>query len=559
MWGGSRNTARIVNPVVPTNQSGIAARSSWVVAAGCALVGFVVFQFWGNAVRGYIDTSSVFWWWGWQWFNPASESQHGPLILGLSVWLAWRNLTKPEGGSQKSEVGSPWPGAVAMVVGLGVHLLGYAVQQTRFSIIAVMIFAWGVLRLGGGTRWGQATAFPLALLVFSIPMGVLDAVGFHLRLGVIATTEVIAQLAGIEVLRNGTQLFSPDGSYQYDVAAACSGVRSLMAMLALAALVGFLGPRAWWRRGVVFLLAFPLTFVGNVVRISGIVFAGEWLGQGAGEFVHDWAGFVVFVIVLVGVQFAAGWLERRELPRSPADPDSRGIGYSVGSRSLRLAGLTVGFAALGTVSVIERLEALGNSAESGIPLAADGLNPAPLPQFIGTDWIGQETEVTAVEREMLPADTGYARRLYVSLDDRREQVFVSIVLSGQDRSSIHRPELCLVGQGWSIVGHAETVFGETIPAAQLSLQREFVADDGVTRKIPAVFAYWFVGRDRVVPTTWQRMMHTALNRLRLRPDRWAYVVVQAAVLPGESEADARARMERVAVPLLGQLSPGGGE
>jgi len=125
-----------------------------------------------------------------------------------------------------------------------------------------------------------------------MPVGVLDSVGFHLRLGVIATTEIIAGVAGIELVRNGTQLFSPDGSYQYDVAAACSGMRSLMAMLALSAIMGYIGPRSWWRRSVVFLLAFPLTFVGNVVRISAIVFAGEWLGQGAGEMVHDWAGFI---------------------------------------------------------------------------------------------------------------------------------------------------------------------------------------------------------------------------------------------------------------------------
>ncbi len=523
------------------------------------MIGFVVFQFWGNAVRGYIDTPSVFWWWGWQWFNQESEAQHGLLVLALTGWLAWRNLSKPEVRGQQSAVTPIWPGIAAMLGGFALHLLGFAVQQTRISIVALMVFAWGVLRLGGGVRWGRATAFPIALLVFSIPVGVLDSVGFHLRLGVIATTEVIARAAGIEVLRNGTQLFSPDGSYQYDVAAACSGVRSLMAMLALAALVGYLGPRAWWRRGVVFLLAFPLTFIGNVVRIAGIVFAGEWLGQSAGEFVHDWAGFVVFLIVLVGVQMASGWIEERGSGPAKADQERHHNGDILAGRSLRIAWVVVTLSAFGTISLIERLENLGSSATPGIPLAVDGLNPAPLPQFIGTDWIGQEAEVTAVEREMLPEDTGYARRLYVSLDDRREQVFVSVVLSGRDRTSIHRPELCLVGQGWSIVGRSETVFGEDVPAALLRLEREWMTDSGHRARVPALFAYWFVGRDGVVTTTASRLWRTALNRLRLQPDRWAYVVVQAAVLPDETEQDARSRMERVAQPLLGQLSPRGSD
>ena len=308
MSGEARNTKDSVNSPSSANQSGI-GRSPWLAATVCGGVGFVVFQFWGNAVRGYIDTSSVFWWWGWQWFNPASESQHGPLVLGVAIWLAWRNLAKD--GKRQSEQ-SLAPAVLAMFAGLGIHLLGYAVQQTRISIAAVMLFAWGVMRLGGGSRWGSAVMFPLGLLIFAVPVGVLDAVGFHLRLGVIATTELIAGLAGIELVRNGTQLFSPDGSYQYDVAAACSGMRSLMAMLALSAIMGYIGPRTWWRRSVVFLLAFPLTFLGNVVRISAIVFAGEWFGQGAGELVHDWAGFIVFVIVLGGVQWASNTLEESD-------------------------------------------------------------------------------------------------------------------------------------------------------------------------------------------------------------------------------------------------------
>ena len=78
-------------------------------------------------------------------------------------------------------------------------------------------------------------------------------------------------------------------------------------------------------------------------------------------------------------------------------------------------------------------------------------------------------------------------------------------------------------------------------------------------QVPALFAYWFVGRDRVASTTVERLWHTALNRLRLRPDRWAYVVVQTAVLPDENEESARERMERVAKALRNQLTPVGGE
>ena len=60
-------------------------------------------------------------------------------------------------------------------------------------------------------------------------------------------------------------------------------------------------------------------------------------------------------------------------------------------------------------------------------------------------------------------------------------------------------------------------------------------------------------------TTFQRIWHTALNRLRLRPDRWAYVVVQTAVLADENEESAQRRMEQVARALRNQLTPGWGK
>lgn len=521
------------------------------------LVGLVVWQFWGNAVRGYIDTRSVFWWWSWQWVNPASETQHGPVILALAGWVFWRNLRKLGAGSGQADC-SLAPALGAMGGGLAVHLLGYAVQQTRISIVAWLLFSWGIMWAAGGGRWARAAMFPLGLMVFAIPMGALDAVGFHLRVVVIATTEVLVNAIGVEVVRNGTQLFSPDGSYQYDVAAACSGVRSLMALLALSALVGYLGLRSNGRRVGVFLLAVPLTVVGNVVRISAIVLAGEWLGQGAGEFLHEWAGFVVFLIVLGGVQLAVNWLAQREKLGEPVDAVPAGKESNwTHLKAWQLTGGVVLMAVV-TVGLITRVEAVSGRATAGVALAEGGIDPQGLPVFLGSDWIGQEAEISAIERELLPADTGYARRTYISLDDRAKQVFVSVVLSGRDRSSIHRPELCLVGQGWSIGGQRPGKFttkGGDVPATWLSLRREVVGVGGQRTEVTSLFAYWFVGRDRVVASTGERMWRTALNRLRLKPDRWAYVVVQSVIMPEESEEDARGRMESVVRELAPQLTP----
>jgi hypothetical protein len=212
-----------------------------------------------------------------------------------------------------------------------------------------------------------------------------------------------------------------------------------------------------------------------------------------------------------------------------------------------VVGLTV-LAAAGVVWATVRLDAVQVSPRTGVKLAANGLDPVALPNFLGLDWVGQNAEVTPVEREVLPPDTGFSRRNYVSLHDRNQQVFVSIVLSGRDRTSIHRPELCLVGQGWTIRGAERRQFaglgGAALPVTLLRIDREATTRRGEKVVVPALFAYWFVGADRTVASHWERMIYSSVDRLRhFQSHRWAYIVVQTHALDGE--AAALARMQQV--------------
>lgn len=550
----------------------------WLPAVASALAGFAVFQFWGNATRGYIATRSVFWWWGSQWFNPASETQHGIMILGIAAWLLWRNLgenskrqtpnPKYQGTSTKEQVtsaeeaetkpkrredgtgenASVWMAGMAMLGGLALHLLGYAVQQTRLSVVALLLFTWGVLVLGGGKRWGRAGAFPLAFMIFAIPVDVLDTLGFYLRIGVTGAASGIAHALGIDVVRNGTQLFSPHGGYQYDVAAACSGVRSLMALAALSLLMGYLNLRGWWARLVLLVLCGPFTFIGNVVRTTAIIVAAEWFGQRAGNVVHEWFGFVVFGIVLGLQLLAVKALQYRKVENGEWKSESEGRKSEIeiwrfprwgGTAVVVLAAVLVMFAA-------HRLDTVQVRPEVGIATASNGRDPADLPSFLADGWIGQDVPVSAIEHEVLPPDTGFARKNYVWLHDSARQVFMSIVLSGRDRTSIHRPELCLEGQGWTITGRFGHDFvypgpgRAKVPATVLRVRREVVSAQGGRVAVPSLVAYWFVGRDRVVAGHWERMWWSAVDRLEhWQGSRWAYVLVQTNVSDGEAAALAR--------------------
>jgi exosortase len=536
--------------------------------AVCALAAAVIFQFFGNATRGYIDTASVFVWWGTQWFDPASELEHGPLVLAVATWLFWRNLRRERVGAQAAlesgnldtvcgeRAAKRWA-CLVMCSGLALHLASYAIQQTRVSIVALLIVAWGVLLFAGGRQWGRAALFPLGFLLLALPAGFLDAlgVGFYLRLGVTESVHALAHAVGLDVIRNGTQLFAPDGQYQYDVAAACSGIRSLMAIVALAVLVAYLNFRSLWVRGVVVLASLPFVFLGNVTRVALVVFVGEWRGHNAGERLHAWSGFVVFMVVL-GLLLALVAVLRRWGAAGVEEPVATGSvcaeeggakagdsGFAV-ARERWLIALVVVCVAGGVGWSAVRLERLPVGESVGVRLDVAGANPAELPEFLGAAWVGRETEVTAVERETLPPDTGYSRKNYVRLGRAQEQVFFSIVLSGRDRTSIHRPELCLIGQGWTVRASERRTLRvsdrEEIAVSLLHIEREMVRADGGRVLVPALFAYWFAGHDALVATHREMLWQGAVDRVsRGQADRWAYVVAQTLADDGEDAAWAR--------------------
>ncbi len=562
-------------------------RASWVAAAFCGGALLLLFQFFGNPVRGYIDTASLFYWWGFQWVNPASEGEHGWLILGLSGWLLWRNLKNAEcqmpnaeWSEQSSSALGTWHSSfaamAAIAAGLALHALGFVAQQTRVGIVGFLLCLWGVLRLGGGRRGGRAAVFPIGFLLFAIPLNLLDSVGFALRMWVVEASAALARGAGIAVLRSGTLLASPDGSYHYDVAAACSGIRSLTAMVALSLLIGYLNFSSWRRRAAVLLLCFPLVYAGNVARILAIVFAAHHGGPKWGGVAHEVMGYGVFGIVLGGVLAGASalrrwWPEPENRDGRPARPSEEAAGEGAGGRAARpyrVAAIVV-VLVVGEMFFLRHLAQLPARGGAGVLLAADGVSPVELPGFLGTEWIGQRAPISDVEREILPADTGFSRRNYAFVADRRHGVFLSVVLSGRDRSSIHRPELCLVGQGWTIAGtgrhtfrypgRPEAAFAATILRVQREVQTPAAAGKPPGREVvPQLVAYWFVGSERVVPGHVHRVLLDAWNRVtRARADRWAYVLMQTDAR--DSEAAALARLQTVldaTLPAFQRPMPG---
>jgi len=206
-----------------------------------------------------------------------------------------------------------WPALGLLIFALLLHVAGYVIQQARVSFLA---FAFGLYALTGlvwGGRWLYATLFPFSMLIFAMPLGAdIDRLTFPLRLLSTKITAVISNTAlGIPVVDVGTRLLDPNSAYAYDVAPACSGIRSLTAIIAFSMVYGFISFNTMWRRSLMVAAAIPLAVAGNVFRLLLIVVAAEAFGQQAGDYVHasDLFSLAPYVPPLAGMLALGYWLD----------------------------------------------------------------------------------------------------------------------------------------------------------------------------------------------------------------------------------------------------------
>jgi len=256
---------------------------------------------------------------------PEATDAHGLLVPFVVLGLMWWKRKELLAGNLRS-----WrPGLVLVGAGLFVHVLGYALQQPRISVVGLFTGIYGLMGMAWGPDWLRCSFFPYCLFVFSVPLGSLaEPITFKLRLLVSKLVEVISQyVLAIDVRRVGTKLVDPTGRYEYEVAAACSGIRSLVATIALAVVLGFTSFRVWWKRLLMVAAAFPLAVLGNLLRMLTIIIASEIGGREWGKAVHDggpsgiWS-LLPYVPPFIGLLLLESYL-RRPNPApaaSPAEP-----------------------------------------------------------------------------------------------------------------------------------------------------------------------------------------------------------------------------------------------
>jgi len=216
-----------------------------------------------------------------------------PLIAGYFLYTRWEEL--------KDASVIPWnAGLLLILIGLCQLLIGWLGSEYFTMRSSLIVLLSGLVLYFFGTGVFRITMFPIVYLIFMVPIPyiIYDAVAFPLKLFVTKASVSVLKIAGVAVLREGNIIMFP--ATTLEVADACSGIRSLISLLALAVAYAFFLRISPLKRCLLICAAVPIAVVTNALRVIGTGFlAQHWGARAAEGFFHEFAGMAVFAVALV--------------------------------------------------------------------------------------------------------------------------------------------------------------------------------------------------------------------------------------------------------------------
>lgn len=235
------------------------------------------------------------WLWG-EWMGNEYYS-HGILIPPVAAYLIYQRFRNDKTLHWAPGQGSNW-GLLLIALGLAFYLWFFSQRAFYLAAFATIALLGGLVWTIGGDSVAKRLIFPVAYLVLMVPLPFIDRYTLPLAMFTGVCSGGSARILGLDVEIIGNAVKLPNADLV--IGAQCSGVNSLIALTALMVLAAYVADGPKWGRITLILLAAPLAILGNILRVSSLLFvAREWGAQAGFVFYHDYSGIGFFVIVLV--------------------------------------------------------------------------------------------------------------------------------------------------------------------------------------------------------------------------------------------------------------------
>ncbi len=479
----------------------------------------------------------------------SEDYSHGMLVPLISMWGVWQLrhqlLEIPREQS--------WWGILVISLGLLLYVIGEMATLFVVLHVSLWIVVVGLVIALIGVRGAKMIAFPLCYLLTAIPLPEFFHAGLSSRLQLWSSTLGVGclQLVGVMAFREGNVIDL--GPVQLQVVEACSGIRYLLPLIALALLCAYLFKDKMWKRVILVLSSIPISILINGFRIGMIGVLVEFYGQGAAEgFYHLFEGWVLFMASL-GILLVEMWLLAKVgnvEPQRSFFERFTWIDPSYGQTTTHRAALTVTrspapvylcsvallvpVALLSTVLTERQEDPPARSSFIDFPMRID-------------NWKG----IT------LPLERQYIEALrfddYVLVDYRSDQqppvnFYVAYYRSQKKGQSAHSPQSCLPGGGWEIQSLTPTTWslstGKSLQANRVVIQKHDQKQ---------VVYYWFKQRDRILTSEYLVKWYLLWDAIFRQRTDGALVRLASPVGSNESEVEVDQRLMAFAAAVEPKL------
>ena len=271
---------------------------------------------------------------------------HGFLILPISLYLAWQRRQRV---ALHMPVPSLWGLPLLAVLGFGwlFGTLADVLVVRQLALVGILeALVWTAL----GTRTMMDLRFPLGFLWFAVPIGEFLVPPLQDFTAVFAAKAL--ELSGVPVLLEGRILSIPSGTWS--VAAACSGLRYLIASLVVGCLYASFAYQSWGRRLGFVLASVVVPILANALRAYGIVMLGHLsdnrIATGVDHLIYGW----IFFSLVMAVLFWLGsyWRQSAGEGGQPRPPEVRWSPAREGDRDRACATQSMVLAVAGGVALV---------------------------------------------------------------------------------------------------------------------------------------------------------------------------------------------------------------
>lgn len=234
-----------------------------------------------------------------RWQAADSYYSHGYLVPLISAYLVWRRRSKLR------SLLPPQPCKVGLVLlsgGLFLHLVSSFLKINFGTYVSFPIVLTGLVLYLLGKRIARELLFPIAFLIFMIPLPsvIIIHISFKMKMLAAHIASGVVNMMGISTLRDGSTIYLPNGSLV--IGDPCSGLRSLISLLALGAVFTQFMSGSIGKKNILFFSAVPIALGSNVLRIISLLLVTHVYGEDAAlGFFHDLSGISVFAFAFIGL------------------------------------------------------------------------------------------------------------------------------------------------------------------------------------------------------------------------------------------------------------------